>query len=165
MSAKLILKLTLLIFGLLITAEALEFGYETAHRLLYEKASYPTKAIFQVPSSEVEIILERRAAHFFLAEYERTLILRIDGADVLSEEIGMDTGGFSRMNIYRNSPTEYFLSGALSFNKYKIDIARQAIVSADLEEKAFDARFVGAFDRDENNEWRFISASERLRFK
>ena len=165
MSAKLILKIALLCFGFLILINTLNLGYESGYRLIYGKASYSTKAIFRVPNSKVEIILERRAAHLFLGEYERTLVLRLNGKSILRTEAAFDTGGYSRMNVYRISPSEYFVSGAFSYDSFKLNVERREISSTESEEKPAQAKFVGAFDKDNNYYWRFIPASEREELK
>lgn len=156
-----IIKWVLIVLGFLITIAAIQVGYETSYRLIFGKASYSTKAILQVPQTSVEIILERRAIHLFLAEYERTLVLRVDGKEVLRKVVAADSGGYSRMNVYQISPSEYFLSGDISFDKYELDITRQKLNSIISTEKPSSTKFVGAFDVDEKRSWRFISAGER----
>jgi len=160
-----IIKWMLIVLGFLITIAAIQVGYETSYRLIFGKASYSTKAIFQVPQTNVEIILERRAIHLFLAEYERTLILRVDGKEVLRKEVAADSGGYSRMNVYQISPAEYFLSGDISHDKYELDITWLKINLIVLIEKLTSAKFIGAFDIDEKRIWRFISADERIEQK
>ncbi|MBA3694766.1 MAG: hypothetical protein H0X15_04880 [Acidobacteria bacterium] len=158
-------KTTILFLGLFILIGAIQVGCETSYRLIFGKASYSTKAIFQIPQTNVEIILERRAIHLFLAEYERTLILRVDGKEVLRQEGATDSGGYSRMNVYEISPTEYFLSGDISYDKHELDIMRLKINSVVLIEKPTSAKFIGAFDIDEKRIWRFITTDERVEQK
>jgi hypothetical protein len=136
-------------------------AFDSSDRIIYSKASYSLKAVYELPNINAEIILERRHAHLFLAEYERTLVLRVGGKEVSRKEIAFDTGGYSRVNVYQISPTEYFLSGDLSFDKYQMDITQPKINEAVLEKKPSTAKFVGAFDSDERRNWRFITASER----
>ena len=160
-----VIKWMLIVLGFLITIAAIQVGYETSFRLIFGKASYSTKAMFQVPQTSVEIILERRAIHLFLAEYERTLILNLDGKEVLRRAIAIDTGGYSRINVYQISPTEYFLSGDLSHDKYELNITQRKLNSAMSTEKPSSTKFIGAFDVDEKRNWRFISADERIEQK
>lgn len=136
-------------------------AYDSSDRIIYGRASYSLNALYKLPNMKAEIILDRRHAHLFLAEYERTLILRVDGKEVLREEVAFDTGGYSRMNIYQISPIEYFLSGDLDFDKYHLNIIQPKINRVFLEEKPSTGKFVGAFDKDEKRNWRFITASER----
>jgi len=75
--------------------------------------------------------------------------------------VAADSGGYSRMNVYQISPSEYFLSGDISFDKYELDITRQKLNSIISTEKPSSTKFVGAFDVDEKRNWRFISAGER----
>lgn len=149
---------TILIFIVVLFAQC---SYETSYRIIFGKASYSEKASYKLPDTNAEIVLERRCIHLFLAEYERTLVLRINGKEVLRQEVAADSGGYSRMNVYQISPDKYFLSGDLSFDKYELNIAQQKITSVDSEEKPLNAEFIGTFDIDEKKPWRFITVTER----
>lgn len=139
----------------------IQLGYEISYRMIFGKASYATEAVFRVPRTNIEIILERRAIHLFLAEYERTLVLRVDEKEVLRKEVAADSGGYSRMNVYQISPAEYFLIGDMEFDRHVLDITRQKLNSIISAEKPSSAKFVGAFDIDEKRSWHFITVTER----
>lgn len=134
-------------------------AYKSFHRIVLGKSSYSTEAIYKIPNSSVEIVLERRAIHLFLAEYERTLVLRISKKEIIRKEVAADTGGYSRMNVYFISPSEYFLCGNLSHDKFYLDIQKRDLSEAN-EEKPKEAKFLGSFDRDQKG-WRFIPVLER----
>src|SRR5688500_761182 len=93
-------------------------GVGTARIDLYKEGSHSSEAIFKLPNSSIEVVLERRNIHLFLPEYERTLVLRVNGTEVHRLGAAVDTGGYSRMNVHRKSSHEYFLSGELSFDRY-----------------------------------------------
>ncbi len=156
-----VIKIIGLVFGLFIMLGVLQSAYEISYRLIFGKTSYSTEAVFKVPQSTVEIVLERRCIHLFLAEYERTLVLQADGKEVLRQKAADDSGGYSRMNVFQVSSTEYFLRGEMDFDKHELDIKRLKINSGSLLENPTSTKFVGAFDSDEKREWRFISADER----
>ena len=156
-----ILKLLFLFVLAIFAVGLLDIAYEGVYRLILGKASYSSEAIYKVPATSVEIILERRAIHLFLAEYERTLVLRVGKNELFRKEVAVDTGGYSRMNVYRTSPNKYYLKGDLSFDRYFLDVAKQSFSDAGLDPKPMNATFVGSFDRDEERGWRFIPASER----
>src|SRR5687768_2531558 len=94
---------------------------------LFQRSDYSARAAYQIPNSTITLILDRRHVHLFLAEYERTLILRVDGEDVLRLEAAIDTGGYSRMNVFQISDHEYLLIGRLSFDTYLIDVSAKSI--------------------------------------
>ena len=148
----------ILIFVVVLFAQC---AYESSYRIIFGKASYSVKASYKLPNSNTEIILERRCIHLFLAEYERTLVLHVAGKEVLRQEVAADSGGYSRMNVYQVSPTEYFLSGDISYDKHELDITIPKITANHSEGKPTGARFVGAFDSDEKKVWRFIAKTER----
>jgi hypothetical protein len=154
-------KLLLIIVLSIFAAEVLNIAYEGFHRLVSGRSSYSTEAYYKIPGTSVEIILERRAIHLFLAEYERTLVVRIGKRESIRKKVAEDSGGYCRMNVYQISPTEYFLSGDLSFDRYFLDIAKATFSDAGLEPNPTNAKFVGAFDSDEERVWRFIPVSER----
>lgn len=129
--------------------------------MIFGKASYSVKASYNLPNTNAEVILERRCIHLFLAEYERALVLRVNGKEVLRQQAADDSGGYCRMNIYQISPDKFFLSGDLDFDKYELDVLEQKITSAVLIEKPPGAKFVGVFDSDEREKWRFIAVTER----
>ena len=156
-----VIKVTGLLFALFITLGVLQSAYEISYRLIFSKASYSTEAVFRVPQTDIEIILERRCIHLFLAEYERTLVLRVDGKEVLRQKAAEDSGGYSRMNVYEISPNDYLLKGEMGFDKHELNIERRKINSSSLLEKPVGAQFIGAFDFDGKRKWRFISADER----
>ncbi len=157
-----VIKWIFIAFGCFVAVGIIQTAYEISHRLIFGKASYSTEAVFSIPQTNTEIGLERRCIHLFLAEYERTIVLRVGGKEVLRGVAAEDSGGYSRMNVYQNSPTEYFLSGGISFDKYELDISRQKITRISLAEKPLTAQFIGAFDSEEKRKWRFIPAGERV---
>ena len=132
---------------------------EIARYGVYQESDFSSKAIFRVPDSSFDIILERRNIHLFLAEYERTLVLRFDGREVVRQKAAEDTGGYSSMNIFQLSDHEYFLVGELSFDSYLLDLSRTSLMRLERRDSS-PGLFVGSFDRDEEG-WRFIPACER----
>jgi len=150
-------KTRLLIGSLFIALGVADLEFESVYRLVFGKASYSTEAALRVPGSPLEIVLNRRCIHFFLAEYERTLVLRDDEGDVLRIAAAVDTGGYSRMRVYRISASEFFLQGDLDFDRYLLDISKPSVARAISTERPPHAQFMGSFDRDEEG-WRFILA-------
>jgi hypothetical protein len=136
-----------------------DIAFEPAHRF-FGKASRLTEAAFHIPGTKLELGLDRRCIHIFLAEYERTLVLRNAGRELLRQVIAVDTGGYTRMNVYRISSSVYYLQGLLGNDTYFLDIATPSVTGNAEWKRPVDAEFLGAFDRDEKG-WRFIAASER----
>ena len=135
-----------------------DIGFEPAYRLVFGKASYSTEAAFLIPGSTLELVLDRRCIHLFLAEYERTLVLRDEDGDLLRLAVAVDTGGYSRMMVYRVSPSQFFLQGDLDFDRYLLDISKPSVAREISTERPLNAQLIGSFDRDEEG-WRFISAN------
>ena len=147
------------LLGIFVSIAVIQVGYEISHQLIFGKASYSSEAVFKVPNTNVEIILERRVIHLFLAEYERAIILRIGGNEIFHQKAAADSGGYSQMNVYQISPTEFLLSGAS--DNYELDVAERKINSDVSMKKLTNVKFTGVFDADEKHVWRFIRADER----
>lgn len=118
-------------------------------------------AAFSLPSrgsSLLTVAIEREHTHLFLAEYDRYLILSVDGSEKQRIKAFEDTGGYSRTDVFQIADSQYILRGF--HDRYELDTEKQSISPIE----SFDttrAKFRGCFDTDENHIWRFISASER----
>ena len=146
----------------LASLSAADLAYDPAHRVIFGKASFSTEATLYIPESKLELALDRRCIHLFLAEYERTLILRDEDGEVLRIAAAVDTGGNSRMDVYRISHSEFYLEGTLDFDRYLLDVSRPSVAREGAGKRPPNARLLGAFDRDEDG-WRFIpSVKEEL---
>ena len=148
----------LIIGCLLVLFGVADIGFETANRIVSGKASYASEAVFSVPGSKLQLVLERRSIHLFLAEYERTLVLRDEEGDVLRLAAAIDTGGYSRMRVYRVSASQFYLEGDLDFDRYLLDISKPSVGREIATERPPHAQLIGSFDRDEEG-WRFIPAN------
>ena len=105
--------------------------------------------------------LDRVCIHDFLAEYDRSLILNVESRPVAQVQISSDTGGMSRANVYFKS-ADSILIVQDRMARYEVNVAGQSIREVSSEcGNPKDSVFVGAFDVDESNEWRFIRAAER----
>ncbi|HEY3102666.1 MAG TPA: hypothetical protein VGJ69_03695 [Pyrinomonadaceae bacterium] len=111
--------------------------------------------------TNIQLRLERVGTHDFLAEYDRYLLLDVAGVTRAKIQISSDTGGYSRANIFFRAADSVFLVQDRT-GRYEVDATRQSIVeAADGCGVPTNTVFVGAFDVDESNRWRFISATER----
>ena len=139
----------------LASLSAADLAYDPGHQLIFGKDSFASEASLSIAESGLELVLDRRCIHLFLAEYERTLILRGEDGEVLRLAAAVDTGGYSRMDVYRISPSEFYLEGTLSFDRYFLDVSKPAIAREASGKAPHNARLIGAFDRDQEG-WRFI---------
>lgn len=112
------------------------------------------------------LCIERKAAHAFLAEYDRNAVLIAGGKRVAVRKLGMDTGGYSRANLFSLRPGVFALIEMMG--SYEIDPEKRTISELNFYVNP-TREFVGAFDVDRSHiegstrgEWRFIPATERL---
>jgi hypothetical protein len=109
----------------------------------------------------VQLRLDRVGTHRFLAEYDRFLILDIFGEPKTTFQIASDTGGYSRANVFFRA-TDSVLVVQDAMGRYEVDASRASIVKGtDGCGVPKDTVFVGAFDVDQSERWRFIAATER----
>jgi hypothetical protein len=64
---------------------------------------------YPVPESRISIAVERKSAHPFLAEFDRLLVLKRDGVEIIAEQLYMDTGSDSLANLYLLRTGAYLL--------------------------------------------------------
>jgi hypothetical protein len=113
-------------------------------------------ATYRDPTSGVQIVLRLVPSHPYLAEYDRTVLLRSNSGRKVQVDLFPDTGGYSRTQLYRVSNTRYWLKG--SFDSAMIDVSTQSI---EVRETLADpsGTYLGAFARDTKEGWRFLPAS------
>jgi hypothetical protein len=100
--------------------------------------------------------------HAFLAEYKRELLLLRGSEAVAREELFFDSGGYSRVNLYRLSPSQYRLT-TIGNHFYDVDLTAEQILAVPGADAPVSAAgsFVGAFDWSPRRNWRFVPAAER----
>lgn len=114
-------------------------------------------ATYSVPRSDMTVVLERDAAHRALAEYHRSASLVIGGRPRARVALFLDSGGYSRTNLYRLGETTLLLRDAEA--SYVIDLASKTIAKDASRQRA--GTFLGSFDVDSRKAWRFVPAAER----
>jgi hypothetical protein len=118
---------------------------------------YRDRAQMNVAGGTTAIVVEREPLPGPLAEYQRAVTLERNGRAVARAALFMDTGGYSRANLYAMPSGAYRLRDA--DEAYTLDVAR-ATITLDST-RALKGAFVGSFDEDSTGVWRFIPSSER----
>ena len=120
--------------------------------------SRPETAAFAIPHSSLQLAVERIPTHPTLSEYDRVLVLRSRAGEVVRVTLFRDTGGYSRVNLYRLADSSYLARDAES--SYLIRPPVQAITRDSARRVADSGRYLGAFAEDRDRTWRFIPAEE-----
>ncbi|HYE75514.1 MAG TPA: hypothetical protein VEF04_19385 [Blastocatellia bacterium] len=117
-------------------------------------------ATYDQPKENFSLTILRELIEPDSKQYKRTLVLRVNQKEVLRHNLKPDTGGCSRANLLLASFTVLLLEDA--YEIYEIDIEKKSI-STDLSKsnKQEEVHFLGSFDIDEKNAWRFIPNVER----
>jgi hypothetical protein len=108
---------------------------------------------------DIEISIERTSSHSYLAEYDRSLKLLINGTEKAALKMSPDTAGTVLVNTRYDSDTQsVFLKDRIGC--YVIDLSKGLISQRCLPEAA-QWSFVGAFDESKERHWKFFPVSER----
>jgi hypothetical protein len=120
-------------------------------------AEAPDTAEYRFPNVAAQLLVLHEPMHGFLAEYRRTLILAVADADPLRVSLTDDTGGYDRANLYQVDRVTFRIRDA--FGSYLVLLKRPIILFEDPRQSG--GTFIGSFDRDAQQRWRFIPAVER----
>lgn len=110
-------------------------------------------------NSNSAILIRRVSIHAFLAEYDRYLLLVVNGKTVAEIQMSTDTGGYSQANVFATT-TGFSVQDRMG--RYEVDEKKQQIKELEsVCKNPKDDIFVGAFDIDESKHWQFISPPKR----
>lgn len=112
---------------------------------------------YTVPADGTRLVARYVAAHSYLAEYDRSLIVvRTNGARD-EVELAKDTGGYSRAQLYEADDGTLYLEG--SFDVARVD-AKSGRIALSSNRVPANARYLGAFDRVRDGGWKFLAPHE-----
>ena len=142
--------------GYVLTMHLRSFG-ASALLVVFAGCAVYQGAVFEIDGPRRILVVERRPAHTFLAEYHRALVLLVDGPERARAPMAMDSGGYSRANLYRLQDgrllvTDYDAS-------YSVDTAAWSLNRAAT--RRVEGEFLGSFDEDDSGDWLFIRAEWR----
>ena len=143
---------------LFILVGVFDISHNYVVKLVTGKSLYSSRAYYKVPTTGFTVVLERRAIHLFLAEYERTLRIYSGSREIVTRRLSDDSGGYSKVNVY-GTPAKELVFRDL-WETYVLDSSGTMLRRSALDEQVEPKKFLGAFDRDEKG-WRFVPAIER----
>jgi hypothetical protein len=120
--------------------------------------NYVITASHHLPGTELELSVELKPKHRFLAEFERKLVLSGSKQQRIEQPMFVDSGGYTRANLYSMSDDSLLVKGF--FDSWLIHTKPVKIVEVE-EAGNLRATFLGAFDWTSDREWRFIPVAER----
>ena len=116
------------------------------------------RAAYSVPATNVEVAVELKPTHPFLAEYERTLILA-NPVNRQEQKMFPDTGGYLRTNLYSLGGGRFLVKGF--FDEWLVQ-TQPLQINESSQTTQPGGTFIGAFDDTGDGRWRFIPAAERI---
>ena len=116
-----------------------------------------TEVRWESPASGVQIALQLKPLHPFLAEYEKTVALRTRNGDEVAHPLFPDTGGYLRTQVYGGPSDVFYLKGYFDVARVSV---RDMRIETDGEQVPEGASYLGAFDEDASGQVRFLSPIE-----
>ncbi len=107
--------------------------------------------------SGMSIAIELFHTHPFFAEYQRELVLSLNGKELNRQILDPDTGGYSAANLYKCGAGKYQAKGY--FDSWIINIDDFSISEGECAKESRE--FVGAFRGAGSKPWIFYPASAR----
>jgi hypothetical protein len=117
---------------------------------------------YPVPESRISIAVERKSAHPFLAEFDRLLVLKRDGVEIIAEQLYMDTGSDSLANLYLLRTGAYLLVD-MNGGWFEVDAGGMMLRNKGWHwEDAIEGTYLGCFTTDKKTKvFGFIGASQK----
>jgi len=115
------------------------------------------RATFQIPGSSAAVSIERRSTRGVLAEYRRRVILECGNQSPRRLDLFPDSGEYARVKLFKEDERKALLRDVDA--RHTIDLGTCAVSKDEGQRRA--GTFIGSFDVDESDAWRFISAQER----
>ncbi|MBU4611746.1 hypothetical protein IMZ29_14750 [Achromobacter sp. GG226] len=123
----------------------------------------PVSTPMTVDVSGNTVVLERRAAHIFLGEYRRAIVVVRDGREVGRAPLPLDSGGGGHMHVYQiddHTLVLYDRFGAVALHLHDASVSSPRHLPDDRK----PGTYLGAFDRMQDGTrktYRFVPAAER----
>ena len=122
------------------------------------QSSAVTESATRILTKENVLIMERKAAHSYLAEYDRTLKFVANGKVLAQFPINMDTGGYESAKVYKLSNNQYVVYD--SFDTYVINLLKPQIIQKDIPANKRGV-YIGEFSENKSQIWSFIPAPNK----
>lgn len=116
-------------------------------------------AVVSLPESPFSMRVVLTSSHPFLAEYDRAFTIEREGR-AIAEEVSIfpDTGGYAFINLYHAGSA--VVVQPMGNDEYHVDLKTGHVTTRPLGRPP-DAKFLGAFDFDEDRRWTFMPATAR----
>lgn len=118
----------------------------------------PEPASTEIPGTGLRVTLVRVATDPFLSRHNIALTIERAGGCAQTVELFPDTGHTSRRNVYVTAKALVYVVG--QYDARVIDALECTITLSEFRHLEREVIFVGAFDEDPDEQWRFVSASE-----
>lgn len=125
--------------------------------------------VWNVPETNLSVAVEKDKPDVASKEVTRKIILRENHLDKTKIDLKKGLEIYSRINVYQIDKNEYIFKDV--FETYVLNTQTKTLTksSTDILSMTFEdmqyPKFIGAFDDNENGNWRYIPASERAEIR
>lgn len=119
----------------------------------------PEPASAEIPGTGLRVTLVRVATDPFLSRHNLAMTIEHAGGCRQTVDLFPDTGHTSRRNVYLTAKALIYIVG--QFDARVIDARACTITLSEFRHLEREVIFVGTFDEDADEHWKFIPASER----
>ncbi len=119
----------------------------------------PEPASTEIPGTGLRLTLVRVATDPFLSRHNLAMTIERAGNCTQTVELFPDTGHTGRRNVYVTAKAQVYVVG--QFDARVIDVRQCRITLSEFRHLDREVVFVGAFDENAEEHWRFVSAAER----
>lgn len=119
----------------------------------------PEPASTEIPGTGLRVTVVRVATDPFLPRHNLAMTIERTGGCTQTVDLFPDTGRTSRRNVYVTAKAFVYVVG--QFDARVIDARACMITLSEFRHLEREVIFVGAFDEDADEHWKFIPASER----
>lgn len=119
----------------------------------------PEPASTEIPGTGLRLTIVRMATDPFLSRHNLTMMVERAGGCSHTVDLFPDTGRTSRRNLYVTAKGQIYVVG--QFDARVVDVGQCTVTLSEFQHLDREVIFVGSFDEDAEERWRFVSAAIR----
>ncbi len=119
--------------------------------------------VWKVPDTDLEIgIYKEKTTRTKENTVERKIVLRENHSDRTTFKMQRTGDAFSRVNVYQTTENTFFVRD--SFETYELNTQTKILRNITPTDAGVQ-KYIGAFDDNENGNWRYIPRAERAEIR
>ena len=115
--------------------------------------------VWKISGTDLSVEVIKRKPPVMKKTIERKMTLRENYSDKFTFALAPTDNTYSRINVYQISDHSFLIRDA--FETYELNTQSKTLQKITAPTDSTNAKFIGAFDDNQNGNWRFIPAAER----